>query len=88
MSATGWSAAALLVVAGCETNAKGDYFESQIRDSLVEKLGPVAAIECPERIRLEKQGAVFDCEVRLENGNSGTIEVRFDREGQLGWHTK
>lgn len=88
MSAGRWSAAALLVLAGCETNAKGDYFESQIRDSLVEKLGPLASVECPERIRLEDQGTVFDCEVRLENGNSGTIEVRFDRDGQIGWQTK
>ncbi len=88
MSRPAWHVAALLVVAGCETNAKGDYFENQIRDSLVEKLGPVAEIACPERIRLENQGTVFDCEVRLTNGNSGTIEVRFERDGQLGWQTK
>ena len=88
LAAAGALLAALLAAAACETRAQGSHFAEQIRDSVQEKLGPVERITCPERILIENQKTVFDCDVELASGVSRPLEVTLDREGQLGWHTK
>jgi hypothetical protein len=77
----------VLALSGCDTDARGDHFEAQLRDGVAEKLGPVASIECPEHIRIRTGDTPFTCRVALVSGDRGAIRVVLQRDGRLNWQT-
>ncbi len=87
-AATLFAVALLVALAGCQTRASGKKLAEKLEASLEEKLGAVNEIRCPDQVLIERQGTVFECQVALERGFDVSIEVKLDRAGGLGWHTR
>jgi hypothetical protein len=87
----GWLPAAIAILtilatgAACETRASGKVLAEKLRPSILEKLGEISVLECPERVTIQNDVTTFPCHLELADGKSGTINVTLDREGSLAW---
>jgi hypothetical protein len=77
------------LAAGCSIGGKKlktDQIETQISQQYKAQTGDaVSKVDCPNDVDV-KTGATFTCDLKLQNGKSGTITItQLDDKGHVRW---